>query len=99
MPGAIKMVELAVAAHAGPPPDAERGVCTELARRQLQHDAEDVVGGKGVVAGPRKRIHVLEVGEILAVAPVERLQDADEVNEEGLAARTGEEGSGAAPPR
>src|SRR5262245_34580531 len=95
MAGAIKMVELAVAAHAGPPPDPERGVCTELARRQLQHDAEDVVGGKEVVAGPRKRIHVLEVGEVLAVAPVERLQHADEINEEGLAPRAGEERIGA----
>ena len=50
--------------------------------------------GKEVVAGPRKRIHVLEVGEVLAIAPVERFEDADEVNEEGLAARAGEEGVG-----
>src|SRR5262245_9275773 len=91
MARAIKMVELPVAAHAGPPPDAERGVRAELAGRQLQHDAEDVVGGKGVVAGPRKWIHVFEVGEVLAVAPVERLEDAAEVKEEGLAARAGEE--------
>jgi hypothetical protein len=62
---------------------------------EAQHDPEGVVRGKGVIAGPWKRVDILEVGEVLAVLPVERRQDSREVDEEWVAARAGKEGMSA----
>ena len=70
------------------------GLAPSSACRQLQHDPEGVVGGKGVVPGPRKRIHFLELGEVPAPLPGECCQHSGEVDEERVAARAGEEGIG-----
>src|SRR6185436_20594886 len=67
--GPIDMLKLAVPAHAGPPPYAERRVGAKLAGRQLQHDPQGVVGSKSVVPGPGKRIDLLELGEVFAPLP------------------------------
>ena len=49
---------------------------------------EKTLYGASVVARPRERMNVLEVGEVLAVLPVEGLENSTEVDEERIAAST-----------
>src|SRR5687768_4403558 len=91
------MEELAVAAHAAAPPDADAGLAGEFAGRQLDHRRPDIGLGVRIDAGPRRLSAEMGHREVPAAARIEQVLDSVKVEEEGIAAAAGEEGVVAGP--